>query len=421
MTASVTSARLAQALDQLCRPVSRRDYPRPPETMRRLLRALGEPQRSLPAVTVTGSSGKSSVCHQLAAILQARGLRVGCYIGPHLHSFRERFLLDGTMISAEDFCAGARVVAEAAGRIEGTVSTIERSTALALWWFQRRGAQLLVLETGLGGRFDAVNAVDNCLALFTGIEAEHLAMLGGSLARVAWHKAGILRAGGRAISVRQQPAVRAILEAESARLGAELCFTDDNLAARAVPGLVECGLAPDAPPATVPPAAVLPGRLEPVSLPGTPPLLIDGGHTTAAARYLRAAIAQRLQPAEAGGVRLIAGFLADKDADAWLRVFDDARFHITLTRAPGHRAAAPQQLMARARLQRAHLALEPDLARALRAARHTDAQLVVVSGSLRLAARARVLLGLLTPAQLAEAQLTERIFSGADYLARLPD
>ena len=412
---------LQQALEQLCQPVRRRDYPRSLGTMQVLLCALGEPQCSLTAITVTGSSGKSSVCHQLATLLQAQGLRCGCYLSPHIHSFRERFQLNGATIGVEAFCAGATIIAEAAASLPGPVSSFERATALALWWFRQQGAQVVVLETGLGGRYDAVNAFGNCLALFTGIEAEHTALLGGDLAGVAWHKAGIMQPGGQAISAMQEPAVRKILQSEAERVGTQLRFTDEPLAEAAQSSLVERGLAMATPVTIVAKAAPLPGRLEAVTLPDGPPLLIDGGHTAAAAQLLRATIERRLTAATPGSVQLVAGFLADKDAGAWLQVFDDPRYHITLTRAPGHRAAAPQQVLAQCRLQRAQLMLEPDLARALQTARESDTQLVVVSGSLRMAARARVLLGLLNAEALAEAQLTEEVFSGADYLARLPD
>ena len=412
---------LQQALEQLCQPIRRRDYPRSLATMQALLRALGEPQRSLTAITVTGSSGKSSVCYQLATLLQAQGLRCGCYLSPHMHSFRERFLLDGAIIGVEAFCAGATIVAEAAASLPGPVSSFERASALALWWFRKQDAQVNVLETGLGGRYDAVNAAGNCLALFTGIEAEHTALLGGDLAGVAWHKAGIMQLGGQVISAQQESAVRNILQDEAARVGAQLRFTEAPLAEAALTNLIERGLVAAAEAPSAPQTATLPGRLEAVTLPDGPPLLIDGGHTAAAAQLLRATIERRLTAAAPGCVQLVAGFLADKDACAWLQVFDEPRYHITLTRAPGHRAAAPQQVLAQCPLQRAQLTLEPDLARALQAARESDAQLVVVSGSLRMAARARVLLGLLNVEALAEAQLTEGVFSGAGYLARLPD
>ncbi|MCE2490318.1 MAG: hypothetical protein J4G17_10145 [Anaerolineae bacterium] len=397
----------------------RREYPHSLATMRALRAATGESRRNALEIVVTGSSGKSSLSHRLATLLQATGLRCGCYLSPHLHSFRERFLLNGQRIDLPAFCEGAALVAAAADKIPATVSSFERSTALTLWWFQQREAQTVVLETGIGGRFDAVNVVDNCLALFTRIEEEHTQWLGGDLASVAWHKAGILKPGGHAISAPQTPEVAAILQEEAGRVGAELQFTDLDLADAALVNLADRGLlhlTSDLPKMPLP---ALPGRLETVTPACGPPLLIDGGHTAEAARHLRKYIERE---SDFGGeLRLIAAFLADKDACAWLKVFDDPRCHITLTRAPGHRAADPQRISAACRLARARLDVVPDVGDALRLARQGDAQAVVVSGSLRLAAHVRELLGLLSEEELAEARLTASVFRGAAYLSRLPD
>lgn len=414
-----SSASLQSALEQLCQPVRRRDYPHSLATMHALAGVSGPAQHDVTAIVVTGSSGKSSLSHLLATLFQAAGQRCGCYLSPHLHSFRERFLLNGERIDLATFCEGVALVARAAEKLPETVSTFERSTALALWWFQQSGVPLVVLETGIGGRFDAVNVVDNCLALFTHIEEEHTEWLGGDLASVARHKAGILRRGGHAISAPQSPAVRAILQAEAKRTGAELHFTDQDLAEAALDNLAQRGLLPRTSDPTSTPAPALPGRLEQVTLPGGSPLLIDGGHTAGAARYLR-----RFIESETGldeNIRLVTGFLADKDARAWLKVFDDPRFHITLTRAPGHRSADPQQIKSACQPGEAQIDVQPDFRNALRLARQSDAQLVVVSGSLRVAARARELLGLLSDAELAEARLTAQVFGGGAYLSRLPD
>ena len=412
-------ASLQRALEQLCQPVRRHKYPLSLASMRALAASSGLARRDVQAIVVTGSSGKSSLSHRLAGLVRATGLDCGCYLSPHLHSFRERFLLNGVRIDPATFCEGAALVAQAADKLPETVSTFERSTALALWWFQQRVAPLVVLETGIGGRFDAVNVVDNCLALFTCIEEEHTEWLGGDLASVAWHKAGILRRGGHAISAPQTPEVRAILQAEAKRVGARLRFTDQDLTHVAIVNLAERGLLPHNPDPPKVPVPALPGRLELVSPPCGPRLLIDGGHTAEAARHLRACIERESGPC--GRVRLIAGFLADKKACAWLKVFDDPRFHITLTRAPGHRSAVPRKVHAACRLDKARIDLQPDFGNALRLARQSDAQLVVVSGSLRLAAQARESLGLLSDEELAEARLTAQVFGGNAYLSRLPD
>ncbi len=412
-------ASLQRALEQLCQPVRRHNYPRSLAAMRAMAVASGLARRDVLAIVVTGSSGKSSLSHRLAGLMRASGLDCGCYLSPHLHGFRERFLLNGKRIDLATFCEGAALVARAAEKLPDTVSTFERSTALALWWFQQRGASPVVLETGIGGRFDAVNVVDNGLALFTCIEEEHAEWLGGDLASVAWHKAGILRRGGHAISAPQTPEVRAILQSEAKRVGARLKFTDQDLADAAQDNLVERCLLPQTPDPPKVPVPALPGRLELVSPPCGPRLLIDGGHTAEAARHLRAFIER--ESGRGGRLRLITGFLADKNACAWLRVFDDPRFHITLTRAPGHRSADPQRVHAACRLDEAHMDVQPEFGNALRLARQSDAQLVVVSGSLRLAAQAHESLGLLSDEELAEARLTAQVFGGDAYLSRLPD
>jgi len=414
-----SAASLQRALEQLCQPVRRHNYPRSLAAMRALAAASGLARLDFQAIVVTGSSGKSSLSHRLAGLMRATGLDCGCYLSPHLHSFRERFLLNGGAMEPATLCEGAALVARAAEKLPETVSTFERSTALALWWFQQRGTPLVVLETGIGGRFDAVNVVDNCLALFTCIEEEHTEWLGGDLASVAWHKAGILRCAGHAISAPQTPEVRAILHAEAERVGARLQFTDQDLAAAAQANLVERGLLPQTPDPLKIPVPALPGRLELVSPPCGPRLLIDGGHTAEAARHLRRFIER--ESGRSGNVRLVAGFLADKDACAWLKVFDDPRFHITLTRASGHRSADPRKVHAACRLDRARMDVQPEFHNALRLARQSDAQLVVVSGSLRLAAQARESLGLLSAEELAEARLTAQVFGGDAYLSRLPD
>ena len=95
------------------------------------------------------------------------------------------------------------LVLDAAQTLDHRYSTFEYATAIALSWFAQQQIDIAVLEIGIGGRFDAVNVVANDLAVFTPIEAEHVAMLGGSLKSVAWHKAGIIQPGGQAISVPQ--------------------------------------------------------------------------------------------------------------------------------------------------------------------------------------------------------------------------
>jgi dihydrofolate synthase/folylpolyglutamate synthase len=415
-----------EALNHLCQPVRRGDYPATLRPMHDLMAVLGSPQHDLRAVVVTGSTGKGTTCYQIARLLRGSGLNVGLYTSPHLHSFRERFVFNDQIISEEDFVAGAEVVAAAARRLGHSYSTFEQATALALWWFARQKPDVVVLEIGLGGRWDAVNVVDNSLAVFTRIESEHAAMLGGSLKSVAWHKAGIIKPGGQAVTVKQDTEVFMILNAEARLKLARLHLTGGrNLPHDKVEGLLplaawqnllERGIIPRRAFQSGIQFGTLPGRLEQVTLDGHR-VMIDGGHTPEAARYLHAEII-RLTGLNTP-VRLIIGLLEDKDARAYLETFDSPRFHIVLTRAPGHRAAAPEMLLARNPFCYAMVEIVPDLNRALEQAYTSPEGLVVVAGSLRTAAIARESYGLLPSAALDEARATRSLFDGTAYLSKL--
>lgn len=405
------------ALNRLCRPVHAADFPRPLAPMRRLLAALGDPQTHFAAVVVTGSVGKGTTAVGIAnALAQAPG-PIGLYTGPHLHSFRERFMLDGQRIGQQAFTATAERVLAAAHRLDEAYSTFELATALALLWFAQRGAALVVLEVGIGGRWDAVNAVDAALPVITPIEREHVRMLGGSLQTIAWHKAGVLRPNCRAVAAPQPPPAADVLAVEAARLGAELAFVSSAEALpTAAQELVTQGLAAttDAPTAggLFPP---LPGRLELVKR-GEQTLVIDGAHTPSGAARLRASLDALAGPE--APIKLIVAMLADKDPAAFLQVFDHPRFRLALTTLPGHRTLPPEALRLKAGLRLARVEPFPALEDAL-AAGCASEPLVVITGSLRLAAAAREALGLLTPDELAEAQATRAIFEGPDYLSRL--
>ncbi|HLV35644.1 MAG TPA: hypothetical protein VKY59_11045, partial [Spirillospora sp.] len=325
------------------------------------------------------------------------------------------------------FVAGADAVAAAARRVGHTYSTFEQATALALWWFGQQTPDVVVLEIGLGGRWDAVNVVDNMLAVFTRIETEHAAMLGGSLRSVAWHKAGIIKPGGHAVTVKQDTEAFMILRAEARFHHARLHLTggcnlphekaEALLPLAAWQNLLERGLIPRRTFQHDIQFDTLPGRLEKISVNGRK-VLIDGGHTPEAARYLRSEITRLTGMIEP--VRLVIGLLNDKDARAYLQMFDSPRYHIVLTRAPGHRAASPEDLYLKNPFRYAMVEIEPDLNRALDQARTASEALVVVAGSLRTAAIAREAYGLLSAEALEEARATRALFDGAAYLAKLP-
>ena len=413
------------ALRALAQPIRAAAMPRSLAPMRRLLAELGDPQTRFQSVVVTGSVSKGTTCHQIAQLLypplrrmeRGRGGAVGLFTSPHLHSFRERLVVSGERISQAEFVEAANAVLEAAARLNFAYSTFELATALVLWWFARRGVNIAVLEVGIGGRWDAVNAVENGLAVFTPIEREHVAMLGGSLQTIAWNKAGIIQANGHALSVPQDSAVEAILRDEAALKQATFSVVaGDQLAHAACNSLMQRSLIPQRSLDADQPLIHLPGRLETITLNGRT-VLIDGGHTPASARRLHNEIdrlAGMIKP-----IRLIVGMLRDKSARDFLAVFDAPHFRITLTTAPVHRALSPDELEAQAKLHTATVEIIPDLNAALAHVYSTPESLVVVAGSLRIAAAAREAFGLLTPDALAEARATRAIFEGDDYRAKL--
>ena len=163
--------------------------------MHRALAALGHPERGLPPVVhVAGTNGKGSCCAFLRAIAEAAGQRVHVYTSPHLVRFHERIRLAGTLVEEATL---ESVLAEVEERNAGAPITVfEITTAAAFLLFSRVSADLLVLETGLGGRYDATNVVDRPAATaITSISMDHMEYLGDTLDKIAFEKAGIIKPG----------------------------------------------------------------------------------------------------------------------------------------------------------------------------------------------------------------------------------
>lgn len=173
--------------------------------LERLLEALGHPERLLPPVVhIAGTNGKGSTLAMLDAMLAADGRRVQRYVSPHLVRFNERILFDGEPID-EQALAETLDRAEHANRGE-PITFFEITTAAAFLAFAERDADILLLETGLGGRLDATNVIDQpILSIITPISMDHQAFLGDSLEKIAGEKAGILKPSVPAVIGPQQP------------------------------------------------------------------------------------------------------------------------------------------------------------------------------------------------------------------------
>lgn len=161
-------------------------------TTRTLLAQFGNPHKQLRIIHIAGTNGKGSVGATLLAILSAAGYRTGFYSSPHLSDFRERFRLNTTFITQER-CADL-ITTLATGLPEGMQPTyFECATLLALLWFADQQTDAVILETGMGGRLDATNAVTPLLSIITDISLDHEQYLGSTITAIANEKAGIIK------------------------------------------------------------------------------------------------------------------------------------------------------------------------------------------------------------------------------------
>lgn len=172
-------------------------------------------------VVVTGSKGKGSVTALTASLLKALGHTVGMVTSPHLRYWEERIRVNGHAIPSSDFC---RILSELSPWIDAEQATLPPNKyispqgiflLIALRYFDEQNVTCAVLEVGRGGRFDDISLVPNRVSLFTPIFMEHAQYLGDSVARIAWHKAGIIKQGGHVYSLAQSPEVLEVLSREA--------------------------------------------------------------------------------------------------------------------------------------------------------------------------------------------------------------
>lgn len=196
------------------------------ERISALLGRLGHPERKTRFVHVAGTNGKGSTSVMTASALSACGYKTGLYTSPHLARVNERMRLDGAEIPDGEFARVVSALASAAEGLTEPCTEFELLTAAALLWFAEAGADIAVLEVGMGGRFDATNVIPRSeCAVITNIGLDHTAVLGDTVEAIAAEKAGIFK-GGRAVSYEQPESVAAVLRSAAAKTGTELTFAD---------------------------------------------------------------------------------------------------------------------------------------------------------------------------------------------------
>lgn len=190
------------------------------KNIRTLLKRVGNPQDSLRIIHIAGTNGKGSTAAALAAIFNTAEISAGLYTSPHLHSFTERIRINTRQIDEGEV---VQLIEELRPHAEALqVTFFEFTTAMALLSFQRHGVAWAILETGMGGRLDATNAVNPELCVLTSIGLDHTAYLGETLPQIAMEKAGIFKSGVPVVSAEQVPEVAAVLSACAAGLNVPL-------------------------------------------------------------------------------------------------------------------------------------------------------------------------------------------------------
>ena len=195
-------------------------------TMRTVLASFGDPHGAVPCVHVAGTNGKGSVCAMLAEILAGQGLKVGLYTSPHLVRVEERIRVGGRMIFERDFCRLAGTVKRRIERLlaDGTLGApptfFEVLTLIAFLFFRESRVDIAVIETGMGGRFDATNVVTPLVSVITSVSRDHQEHLGRTLAAIAFEKAGIIKPGVPVVCGAESRTATRIVRAQASERGA---------------------------------------------------------------------------------------------------------------------------------------------------------------------------------------------------------
>lgn len=417
--------------------------------IRRVMELMGDPQHSYRSIRIAGTNGKTTTARILERILREAGLRTGRTTSPHLHSPVERIAIDGSPIDEDGFVQAyldvepfARIVDEeslAAGGVRLTY--FEYLTAMAYQAFASAPVDVAVVETGLGGTWDATGVVDPDVAVITAIGLDHQDYLGETIAEIAAEKAGILTAGATAVIAAQPEGDAAdVLRERVIELGAEAAFEDEQIGVLSrTPGVggqmltlqgiagryedlflsllgehqahnallavaaAEALLGGDSPLD----AGLLTAALGSVTSPGraevvrqSPTILLDAAHNPSGAETLVATVRENFRFTRTIG---LVGILQEKDAEQLLATLEPLLDSVVITHSSSPRAIPSHELADLARdvfddedrvLEAASL---PDAIQQAVDLAEAEGEMfggVVVAGSVTLAAEVRDLLGL---------------------------
>ncbi|MBR0414832.1 MAG: bifunctional folylpolyglutamate synthase/dihydrofolate synthase [Clostridia bacterium] len=370
-----------------------------------LLCRLGNPQKHLQFIHVAGTNGKGSVSKMLAEIFSAQGKKVGLYTSPYVIDFRERMQINGEMIAEEALCAVAEKVFREVEQMEDTPTEFELITAMAMLYFKEEQCDLVVLEVGLGGIYDATNVIDTpLLSVITSVSFDHTEYLGDTLASIAENKAGIIKPGGKTVlAYGQAPEVvevirRTALEQQNNLLicqnktrsyNGKAFMYEDKLyelsmlgfhqlqnAVTAIESAKVLGAADTAIFKGLK-AARLPARMELVSR--KPAVIIDGAHNADAMDYLCKNMRHFFSDKR---IVAITAMMGDKAWKESLLKLESVTDEIIAVKASNPRSLPPEEIAAFL-----HCECQPDAKKAFLGAMHAadNNTLILVCGSLYLA------------------------------------
>jgi len=345
-----------------------------------LLEKLGNPHKSLKCVHVAGTNGKGSVCAMIESVLRASGFKTGLYTSPHLFCFNERFRINGREISdavLEQLIADVETASQSLTVRPATF--FEMSTAMAFEFFKREKVDYAVIETGMGGRWDATNVIQPVCSVITRIDIDHTEYLGGDIEKIAWEKAGIIKPGVPVVCGPMPVEAEAVVYKEALAKKAPILGSDDavffqclekrrddqlinievsghdypNIRLPLAGGfqLENCGIAVAALEDISDSQNIhlqMRRGLESVKWPGRfqllqakPPILYDGAHNACGARALFQTL-EEIFPSFGNGV--LFSFMRDKDVEGILKILAPAVAKAWAFTLPGDRAMTAEEI-----------------------------------------------------------------------------
>ena len=403
------------------------------ENTLKLAALAGNPQEQLRFIHVAGTNGKGSTCAILESIYRVSGLRVGLFTSPHLVSFRERIQVNRQLIPESDV---VRLVGELrAVNREHEATLFEFATVMALKFFAEQKCDLVIWETGLGGRLDSTNIVTPLASVITNIAFDHEQWLGDTLEKIAAEKAGIIKSGVPVVTATDAPEALAMIERKAREKNAPIINVGQasRLSQFGKIGKSETGAPPVLPllgehqkiNATLALAAVeilqkqipvsdeqiraglasvnWPGRLQLIQKSNSQKILLDGAHNVAGANVLREALERNFPEANRA---LVLGVLQDKDWRHICEMLAPLATRIFTVPVSSERTADAKDLAAACRAANplADIFACANLTEALN--KSAGDLFVVVTGSLYLVGEALEMLGL-SPADASERGLNE--------------